>query len=39
MPADKTTEREGEQALLASLRELIDEAGQGGTARQLGVDS
>ncbi|MXZ88369.1 MAG: hypothetical protein F4089_03455 [Gammaproteobacteria bacterium] len=38
MPADKTTEREGEQALLASLRELIDEAGQGGTARQLGVD-
>ena len=38
MAGDMATEREGEQALLASLRELIDEAGQGGAARQLGVD-
>ena len=38
MAGDETTEREGEQALLANLRDLIDEAGQGGAARQLGVD-
>ena len=36
--SDETTEREGEQALLANLRELIDEAGHGAAARQLGVD-
>ena len=38
MAGDKTTEREGEQALVANLRDLIDEAGQGEAARQLGVD-
>ena len=38
MAGNETTEREGEQALLANLRDLIDEAGQGGAARQLGVD-
>ena len=38
MDGQETTEREGEQALLANLRDLIDEAGHGGAARQLGVD-
>ncbi|MXZ47564.1 MAG: hypothetical protein F4Z08_11400 [Chloroflexi bacterium] len=38
MASEETTEREGEQALLANLRELIDEAGHGGAAQQLGVD-
>ena len=38
MDGNETTEREGEQALLANLRDLIDEAGHGGAARQLGVD-
>ena len=38
MASDETTEREGEQPLLANLRELIDEAGHGGAAQQLGVD-
>ena len=38
MAADKTTEREAAKALLESLRELIDEAGHGGAAQQLGVD-
>ena len=38
MAGDMTTEREGEQALLESLRKLIEEAGHGGAARQLGVD-
>ena len=35
---NETAEREPEQVLLASLRELIDEAGHGEAARQLGVD-
>ena len=38
MDGNETTERQGEQALLANLRDLIDEAGHGGAARQLGVD-
>ena len=38
MDGDETTEQEGEQLLLANLRDLIDEAGHGGAARQLGVD-
>ena len=38
MAGDMTMQREGEQALLASLRELIEEAGHGGAARQLGID-
>ena len=38
MDGTESTEREGEQLLLANLRDLIDEAGQGGAARQLGVD-
>lgn len=38
MDGQETTEREGEQALMANLRDLIDEAGHGGAARQLGVD-
>ena len=38
MDGNETTEREGEKALLADLRDLIDEAGHGGAARQLGVD-
>ena len=38
MASEWTTEREAEQALLESLRELIDEAGHGGAAQQLGVD-
>ena len=38
MDGNETTEQEGEQLLLANLRDLIDEAGHGGAARQLGVD-
>ncbi len=38
MASDLTMKREREQALLENLRELIDEAGHGGAARQLGVD-
>ena len=38
MDGNETTEQEGERALLVSLRELIDEAGHGGAAQQLGVD-
>ncbi|MYH68533.1 MAG: hypothetical protein F4152_08350 [Dehalococcoidia bacterium] len=38
MDGSETPEREREQALLEHLRDLIDEAGQGGAARQLGVD-
>lgn len=38
MNGNETAEREPEQVLLASLRELIDEAGHGEAARQLGVD-
>jgi len=38
MDASETPDGEGEQELLANLRDLIDEAGQGGAARQLGVD-
>ena len=38
MAGDETTERESEQALIESLRDLIDEAGHGEAARQLGVD-
>ncbi|MCY3881239.1 MAG: hypothetical protein OXG61_03875 [Chloroflexi bacterium] len=38
MDGSDTPEREREQALLENLRDLIDEAGQGGAARQLGVD-
>ncbi len=38
MDGSETPEREREQALLEHLRDLIDEAGQGGAARELGVD-
>ena len=38
MDVSETPEGEREQELLANLRDLIDEAGQGGAARQLGVD-
>ena len=38
MDGHESPEQEGEQALLANLRDLIDEAGHGGAARQLGVD-
>ena len=38
MDGNETTEREREQTLLATLRDLIDEEGHGGAARQLGVD-
>ena len=38
MNGNETAEREPEQVLLASLRELINEAGHGEAARQLGVD-
>ena len=38
MAGDETTERESEQALIESLRDLIDETGHGEAARQLGVD-
>ena len=38
MDGSETPEREREQALLENLHDLIDEAGQGGAARQLGVD-
>ena len=38
MDGNETTQREREQALLENLRELIDEAGHGGAAQQLGVD-
>ena len=38
MDGSETPEREREQTLLEHLRDLIDEAGQGGAARQLGVD-
>ena len=38
MDGDETPEQGGEQRLLAALRDLIDEAGHGGAARQLGVD-
>ena len=38
MASERITEREAEQTLLENLRELIDEAGHGGAAQQLGVD-
>jgi len=38
MDGSETTGQEREQELLENLRDLIDEAGQGGAARQLGVD-
>ena len=38
MDGNETAEPEGERALLANLRDLIDEAGHGAAARQLGVD-
>ncbi len=38
MDVSETPGVEREQELLANLRDLIDEAGQGGAARQLGVD-
>ncbi len=38
MDVSATPDGEREQELLANLRDLIDEAGHGGAARQLGVD-
>ena len=38
MDVSESPEGERDQELLANLRDLIDEAGHGGAARQLGVD-